>query len=118
MTWKNIAALTLALGLLSGCSIAERLVYRIDIDQGNYVEQKSVDMLRVGMTKAQVQYVLGTPMLVDPSYPDRWNYIFYEKNGHDKPIQKNLILTFNPQAQLVSMKGDFKQGAQFMDSMN
>ncbi|MEC6814968.1 outer membrane protein assembly factor BamE [Photobacterium toruni] len=118
MSWKNIAALTLVLGLLSGCSVAERLVYRIDIDQGNYVEQKSVNTLRIGMTKTQVQYVLGTPMLVDPSYPNTWNYIFYEQNGHDKPVQKNLFLTFNQQAQLVSMKGDYKQGPNFMDPMN
>lgn len=118
MNWKNVVALTLALSVLSGCSALNRLVYQITIDQGNYVEQKNVDALRMGMTQEQVQYVLGTPMLVDPSYPKTWNYIFYVKPGHEKPEQKNLFLNFDDQGRLVSMSGDFKQGPNFTTPMN
>lgn len=113
MNWKNLAAMTLAAALLSGCSVAERLVYHIDINQGNYVTQKEVNNLRIDMTKAQVQYVLGSPMLVQPEYPNVWYYIYYHKPGHKEAIQKDLILTFNDQGQLVKMTGDFKPAADF-----
>ena len=113
MNWKNIAALTLAASLLSGCSVASRLVYHIDINQGNYVAQEDVSMLRIGMTKQQVEYVLGTPMLVQPEYPNIWYYIYYHKPGHNTPIQKDLILTFNQDNHLSRMSGDFKASPDF-----
>ena len=98
---------SLALALLSGCSVVERLVYKIDINQGNYVEQKSIDTLHVGMTKEQVSFVLGTPMLVEQSDPNTWYYVYYHKPGHNKPIQKNLIATFDTQNKLMSLTGDY-----------
>lgn len=118
MSWKNLAALTLAVSLLGGCSVVERLVYRIDINQGNYLEQSDVDTLRYGMNKEQVQFVLGSPMISEPEYPNTWYYVYYHKPGHDKPEQKNLILTFNDQNRLVKMEGDYTPSPQFMDGMN
>lgn len=118
MSWKNLAAVTLAVSLLGGCSVVERLVYRIDINQGNYLEQKDIDTLRYGMNKEQVQFVLGSPMLVEPEYPDTWYYVYYHKPGHDEPQQKNLILKFNAQNQLTSLEGDYKKSPQFMEQFN
>ncbi|MGF1681030.1 outer membrane protein assembly factor BamE [Photobacterium makurazakiensis] len=118
MSWKNLAAITLAASLLGGCSVVERLVYRIDINQGNYLEQKDIDNLRYEMNKEQVQFVLGSPMLVEPEYPNTWYYVYYHKPGHDEPQQKNLILKFNDQQQLISLEGDYPQGAKFMEALN
>jgi len=118
MSWKNLAALTLALSLLSGCSVIERLVYRIDINQGNYLEATDVDRLRFGMNKEQVRFVLGSPMLVEPSYPNTWYYVYYKQPGHEESIQKNLILTFDDQNLLIGMTGDYQPGPNFMDAMN
>ena len=59
--------LLVAAGALSGC------VYRMDIQQGNYLEGKTVDQLQVGMTRAQVRYLLGTPMAPDLFDKDRVN---------------------------------------------
>lgn len=118
MSWKNLAAITLAVSLLGGCSVVDRLVYRIDINQGNYLDQTDIDTLRYGMNKEQVQYVLGSPMLVEPEYPNTWYYVYYHKPGHNKPEQKNLILKFNAQETLLSLDGDYSQSPQFMDALN
>lgn len=91
---------------MTGC------VYRIDIPQGNYVEQKQVNKLRVGMTKAQVTYVMGSPMVTDQNDPNTWYYINYLKPGWDKEQRQDLILSFKDD-RLVSLKGDFKTPSDF-----
>ena len=58
--------------LLSACS---SWVYRIDIPQGNYLEQKDIDKLQIEMTKEQVKYVLGSPVVIDPFNDNIWHYI-------------------------------------------
>lgn len=109
--WLILAPLTVT--LLSGCSIAERLVYRIDINQGNYVEQPAVDQLRVGMSQDQVRYVLGSPMLVESGYPNTWYYIYHHTPGHQKSEQKNLVVQFDNNGTLASIDGDFTASSSF-----
>ncbi len=58
-------------------------VYRIDIQQGNVVNQEMVNQLRVGMTKRQVQFILGAPMLIDPFHAERWDYVYIYSPGSD-----------------------------------
>ncbi|RMG27455.1 MAG: outer membrane protein assembly factor BamE, partial [Gammaproteobacteria bacterium] len=70
--------------LLGGCTrTLERLpfVYRIDIQQGNVVTQEQIDQLRPGMTREQVRYLLGTPLVQDTFHPERWDYVYYFKPG-------------------------------------
>ena len=50
--------------------------YRIEVPQGNYVDQSMLGQVRTGMTRDQVRFALGTPLLVDPFRPDRWDYVF------------------------------------------
>jgi outer membrane protein assembly factor BamE len=50
--------------------------YRIDVPQGNYVDQTMLDQVKPGMTRDQVRFALGTPLLVDPFRPERWDYVF------------------------------------------
>jgi outer membrane protein assembly factor BamE len=114
---KWLIVVPLSLTMLSGCSLVERLVYRIDINQGNYVEQPAVERLRVGMTKDQVRFVLGSPMLVETGYPDTWYYIYHHTPGHQDTVQKNLIVHFNSNSQLTRIHGDFPASANFNDSL-
>lgn len=79
-------ALILATLLLAGCSMSnpiDRLKpYKLDIQQGNQVTQEMVSRLKPGMTPAQVRFVLGTPLIVDPFHADRWDYVLrVEKDG-------------------------------------
>jgi outer membrane protein assembly factor BamE len=61
--------------MLAGCTWLPRLgVYKLDVNQGNYVTQDQVDRLKVGMTRVQVRTALGTPMLTDAFHAGRWDY--------------------------------------------
>lgn len=82
---KHHPAIAFAL-LLGGCSLTNPIhslkPYQIDIQQGNEVTQAMLDQLKPGMTPAQVRYVMGTPLVVDPFHADRWDYVLrVEKAG-------------------------------------
>jgi len=102
--------LTLAL-TLSACS---SWIYRIDIPQGNYLEQKNIDKIQVGMTKEQVKFILGSPVLMDTFDNDTWNYIYRFKSGTSKELdsQKSFTVTFKDNL-LTSAKGDFELSDNF-----
>jgi outer membrane protein assembly factor BamE len=115
---KWLIAVPLSMTLLTGCSLAEKLVYRIDINQGNYVEQQAVDQLKFGMTKEQVRFVMGSPMLIENGYPDTWYYIYHHTEGHKDSVQKDLIVNFNDKGQLVDVTGDFPPSSDFFEGIN
>ncbi len=102
--------LVLALSL-SACS---SWVYRIDIPQGNYLEKTDIEKLQVGMTKEQVKYVLGSPVVVDSFEPDRWHYVYQFKSGRNKEFntRKDFIMVFKDNL-LVSASGDFELSENF-----
>lgn len=94
--------------LVGGCGITGwPPVHKIEIDQGNVISQSSVNQLRPGMTKSQVRYVMGSPMLVDPFHEDRWDYIFWLKPGYGDPEEKRMTLHFQYD-QLARIEGDFQ----------
>lgn len=66
-------------------------VYRINIEQGNIINQELVDQLRPGMSRRQVRFILGTPLVEDPFNTDRWDYIYVVRNGLD--ILDEALLT-------------------------
>jgi outer membrane protein assembly factor BamE len=72
-----ILVLGFALGS-AGC------VYRPNIQQGNLLKTEDIDQVTVGMTRSQVRYLLGTPMLANPFDPQRWDYIYTLRRGRDK----------------------------------
>lgn len=117
MGWTKFAATALLAIMVTGCSFTDRLVYRIDIDQGNFIEQKAVDELKFGMSKEQVQFLLGPPMLVESGYPNTWYFVQFQKPGHEEAEQKDLILSFDNNDQLVSLKGDFQPSNGFFEAI-
>lgn len=89
-----LTALCAALAV-SACSTLEKVVYRIDVPQGNYLEQSTVDKLQVGMTREQVKYLLGTPVLQDPFSTQTWYYVYLQQKAYETPEQHTLTVNFN-----------------------
>ncbi len=100
----------LMLLVLAGCKQAPELPaiispYKIDIQQGNVVSQEMVDKLKAGMTRAQVRYALGTPLIVDPFRTDRWDYVYlYQKQG--KEAQRRRVTVIFEEDRLLRIEGD------------
>jgi outer membrane protein assembly factor BamE len=84
-----------ALALIGIALLSSACIYRIDIQQGNFLETKDTDQIAVGMTRSQVQYALGTPMVADPFNSARWDYIYYLKKGRwQNPQRRNFTVYF------------------------
>jgi len=101
---------------LSACS---SWVFRYDIPQGNYLEQKNIDKLQIGMTKEQVKFILGSPVVVDAFNDDSWYYVYRLKSGksRDKDIQKKFVLQF-VNGKLTEASGDFEVSEKFATPFN
>ena len=93
---------------LAGCSFPG--VYKIDIQQGNVVTQDMIDQLRPGMTRRQVRFIMGNPLLTDTFHADRWDYLYSLQPGGGERQQERVSVIFNGNDQLVSLSGDFKPG--------
>ncbi|WP_417656080.1 outer membrane protein assembly factor BamE [Pseudidiomarina aestuarii] len=99
--------------ILSGCSVLDSMVYKIDVPQGNYLEQRDIDQLRVGMSKAQVEYVVGAPVAANPFENDVWYYVFDMNSGSgDGDYNRKVTLTFKDD-KLVSYEGSFDRPKNF-----
>ncbi|MEO8467379.1 MAG: outer membrane protein assembly factor BamE [Gammaproteobacteria bacterium] len=69
-------------------------VYRVDVQQGNLLKDKDVLQVEVGMTRSQVQFLLGTPMVADSFHRDRWDYAYYLRKGRSPDIQRRWIVVY------------------------
>lgn len=79
--------------------------YRITIQQGNYLTREMVQQLKPGMTREQVRYILGTPLLTDIFHADRWDYVFYREAPGGKREQRNISVMFED-GKLTRVLGD------------
>jgi outer membrane protein assembly factor BamE len=73
---------------VSGC------VYRVDVQQGNLLEDKEVEAVKVGMTRSQVRFLLGTPAISDPFQADRWDYIYYFRQGRKRTADRAWLIVY------------------------
>jgi outer membrane protein assembly factor BamE len=82
--------------LLLCCSlfVSGGCVYRANIAQGNLIKQEDLDQAEVGMTRNQIRFLLGTPMVDDPFHKDRWDYVYYLKIGRKDAAQKRWVSVF------------------------
>ena len=76
----------LATVLLSAC------VHRIDIQQGNLLDEEDVEQVEVGMTRSQVRFLLGTPVVRDSFQADRWDYVYYLRRGRSGDVEQDWII--------------------------
>jgi outer membrane protein assembly factor BamE len=106
MTRQLVFSLIIAGGLAGGCSVDSLpFVYKPDIHQGTILSQQAVDQLRAGMTRQQVQFLLGSPSLVDPFHPDRWDYVEAKKPGGED-LRSRRVTVFFQQDRLAAVEGD------------
>jgi outer membrane protein assembly factor BamE len=100
----KIARLTsiIALGLvLSACL----KTHRIDIQQGNVITEAEVDQLEPGMTKREVRYILGTPLVVDPFHQNRWDYYYFFDRRGEENIRRRITIIFEDDL-MMAVEGD------------
>lgn len=94
------------LALLSGCGTNFGFpgAYRIDVEQGNIVTSEMIEQLQPGMTRRQVRFVMGTPLIEDTFNPDRWDYRYIIRNGTTTLEESTLTVFFEGDA-LVNVAG-------------
>ncbi len=102
----------LVLLLLAGCSSVPSLLYRIEIQQGNIITQELVDKLKPGMTRAQVRFVLGSPMISDAFHHNRWDYVYRLEQDGNLVEQRQLTVFFDDD-KLVRFHGSFSPSIAF-----
>lgn len=96
---------------LAACSSSRfHLVHKIDIQQGNVVTQDMVDQLKPGMNHNQVQFIMGSPIVVDVFHQERWDYIYYYKAGYEDPVEDRVTLFFEGD-RLVRISGTLEPAA-------
>ena len=94
--------------LFAGCSwIQFPSIHKVTVQQGNIVTQDMVDKIQIGMTKTQVQYILGTPLVIDTFDPSRWDYYYTRVDSKNNKTEQELGLIFDQDNSLVSLQGDF-----------
>ena len=100
----------LAIALISSLLCACNFVYRIDVQQGNYLTEDAVLKLKQGMTKAEVRQALGTPLLADAFHANRWDYYFSNVKG-GKPDDRKRFSVFFENEKVVSYTGSYQPAA-------
>lgn len=85
----------LAIGvLLFGSFLSAGCVYQASLSQGNLLDQEDIDQVEVGMTRGQVRFLLGTPMIDDPFHENRWDYVYFLRIGREKASYKRWISVY------------------------
>lgn len=103
---SGFCALLLTLTACENAGFGFPGVYKIGIPQGNIITQEMIDQLRPGMTKRQVIFVMGTPLVRDPFHQDRWDYIYSYQPGGGVRGQERITMFFEND-ELLRFTGDF-----------
>ena len=101
MRFRSVTIVLAALTLL-GC------VFRIDIQQGNLLDDSDVDQVQVGMTRSQVQFLLGTPMVADSFHRDRWDYAYYFRRGRSPDAIRRWIVVYFENDRVARIERDIE----------
>ena len=108
------AAFALVLIAAAGCGGVPRIPgvtpYKPEIQQGNYISQEMVSQLKPGMSKDQVRFIMGTPLLTDIFHADRWDYVYWREGSRGKRESRRLALFFDG-GRLERIDGDVVSSA-------
>ena len=92
----RISLISLLLLSLCGCgAVGFPGVYKINVEQGNIITQEMVDQLKPGMSRRQVRFILGTPLVEDSFNQDRWDYTYITRNGPNVSAEQQLTVHFD-----------------------
>jgi len=96
--------------LLAACSsMSTPQPYRIDVQQGNVITQEMVAQLKPGLTRDQVKFILGSPLVADMFHTDRWDYVYMLQPGKGEVQRRRLTVIFEDN-KLVRLAGDVVAG--------
>ena len=105
----TLVAAAAAAAVAAGCSSVPRIPgvtpYKMEIQQGNYISQEMVSQLKPGMSKDQVRFIMGTPLLTDIFHADRWDYVYWRETSQGKREQRRLAVYFS-EGKLTRLDGD------------
>lgn len=83
-------------------------VYRAAISQGNLIKQEDLDQVSLDMTRNQVRFLLGTPMIDDPFHADRWDYVYYLKVGREDAMFERWVSIFFENDRVSEIRKDLQ----------
>jgi outer membrane protein assembly factor BamE len=108
--FRRFATACLLFSLAACSSLQFPGVYRLPIDQGNIITPEMVAQLEVGMSRSQVEYIMGTPLVRDPFNTDRWDYV-YTLNKPKEKLERHQLSVFFKGDTLLEFKTDVKPEA-------
>lgn len=88
--------IVIAMITLTGCNL-----YRLDVQQGNVIEDEKVAQMKVGMDRGEVLDLLGTPLVADPFHPERWDYVYLFKPAYGKAQRSRVTVFFDANDKLA-----------------
>lgn len=97
----RVAALVGTLGIVAGCT-----PYRMEVQQGNFISQAMVSQLKEGMTREQVRFVLGSPLVIDPFREDRWDYVYTRTAANSSRTETRRLSVIFANDLLARLEGD------------
>ncbi|GHU27298.1 hypothetical protein AGMMS50256_06860 [Betaproteobacteria bacterium] len=109
MKCGRFASIVFLVSVLGACSWVPRPIseYKIDIQQGNVLMQDMVTQLRPGLTRDQVRFILGTPVLMDMFHAKRWDYLYRLQKGSTGEVEMRQFSTFfDDDDKLIRVSGD------------
>lgn len=108
LTKLRLIVISLFIVAFSGCGqLKFPGVYKFDIQQGNIITQEMVNQLKPGMTKSQVVFVMGTPLIADSFHQNRWDYLYAIKKANGEELREQITILFDEQELLAGLQGDF-----------
>lgn len=108
MIRRQLACVAVSVFMVAGCSSVPRFFkeYKIDVQQGNVLTQDMVSQLKPGLSKDQVRFVLGTPVLADMFHADRWDYTYRLQKGTGEVELRKFTVFFDKNGLLERVAGD------------
>ena len=93
----RVPLLLLTALFLAACTTTQLPIspHKIDVQQGNVIDQEALEKLKPGLTRSQVRFLLGTPLLIDPFRDNRWDYVYNYRNAGKLTAQKRLTIFFD-----------------------
>lgn len=97
--------------LLGGLAVtATACVYRVDVQQGNLLDDTDIEGVKPGMTRSQVRFLLGTPVVEDAFHKDRWDYVYYFRRGRSRREEKRWLIVIFEDDKVKELRKDVPFG--------
>jgi outer membrane protein assembly factor BamE len=108
--WLAVVLSCTAAAVLSACGYVPTIPgftpYKMEIQQGNFVDQEMIARLKPGMTREQVRFILGTPLVSDLFHADRWDYVFSRRPAGGGATEQRRFAVFFEEGKLARIEGD------------